>query len=65
MASLNPNETTQVKKEQLLDLGFKFQYFTNEYITKSGNVYRFCYDQGYLELSNHKYALVVRKEYID
>ena len=46
-------------------MGFRFGYFTNEYATRSGNIYRFCYEQGYLELDKDYFALVVRKEYVD
>ncbi len=65
LQALNPRGKTKVTKTMLLDHGFKFSYFTNEYITKSGNRYRFCYDQGYIELDDGKYALVERKEYVD
>ena len=65
LAQLNPSGTTKVTKTQLLDEGFKFSYFTNEYVTRAGKVYRFCYDQGYLELEPNKYALVIRKEYVE
>lgn len=65
LASLNPRGKSKVSKTELLDLGFKFSYFTNQYITKSGNVYHFCYEQGYLELDDGKYALVERKAYVE
>lgn len=62
---LNPDGKSKVTKTDLLDEGFKFAYFTNEYKTQAGKVYRFCYEQGYLELENNTFALVVRKEYVD
>jgi endogenous inhibitor of DNA gyrase (YacG/DUF329 family) len=62
---LNPTGKTTVSKTDLLDEGFKFAYFTNEYKTKSGKVYRFCYEHGYLQLDGNMYALVFRKEYVD
>jgi predicted nucleic acid-binding Zn ribbon protein len=65
LMDLNPHGKSKVTKTELLDEGFKFAYFTNEYITKAGKVYRFCYEQGYLELDDGSYALVIRKEYID
>ena len=65
LAALNPKGKSKVSKVELLDLGFKFSYFTNQYITKSGNVYHFCYEQGYLELQDGKYALVERKAYVE
>lgn len=65
LAMLNPTGKMKVSKTQLLDEGFKFSYFTNEYITRAGKVYRFCYEQGYLELEPNLYALVIRKEYVE
>ena len=65
LAALNPKGKSKVTKAQLLDEGFKFSYFTNEYVTKTGKVYRFCYDQGYLEIEDGVYALVVKHEYVD
>jgi len=47
-----------------MDIGFNFNYFTNIYETKTGNRYHFCYDQGYLELDDGMYALVVRQKYV-
>jgi len=63
--ALNPRQSTKVTKTELLDEGFKFSYFTNEYVTRAGKVYKFCYEQGYLDLGNGKYALVKRKEYVE
>ncbi|MCB0660481.1 MAG: hypothetical protein KDC04_06080 [Saprospiraceae bacterium] len=65
LEALNPTGKTTVTKTDLLDEGFKFAYFTNEYKTKSGKTYRFCYEHGYLELENNIFALVIRKEYVD
>lgn len=65
LAHLNNYGKTKVHREQLMELGFRFRYFTNLYQTKSGNIYHFCYDQGYLELPNDYYSLVIRQEYIE
>ncbi|HMO40950.1 MAG TPA: DUF2116 family Zn-ribbon domain-containing protein [Saprospiraceae bacterium] len=62
---LNPDGKAKIHKDKLLERGFKFGYFTNEYVTKAGKVYRFCYDQGYLPLEQDYYALVVRQEYVE
>ena len=51
-------------KSKLLDLGFNFNYFTNVYKTKTGKVYYFCYEQGYLPLEDNQFALVIREEYV-
>ena len=65
LIKLNPNGKAKVSKTDLLDLGFKFAYFTNVYKTKSGNIYHFCYEQGYLALDNDLYALVEKKAYVE
>lgn len=65
LAQLCPGDKATVTKTDLLDEGFKFAYFTNEYKTKQGKVYRFCYEYGYLSLENNIYAIVIRKEYVD
>lgn len=65
LLKINSGKTVKVRKTDLLELGFKFNYFTNEFVTQSGKRYRFCYDQGYLLLDNNKIALVRRKEYVE
>jgi predicted nucleic acid-binding Zn ribbon protein len=65
LEELNPEGKTRVHREKLLERGFKFSYFTNEYVTKSGKVYRFCYDQGYVETDQGYLTLVVRQEYVE
>ena len=42
-----------------------FNYFTSEYVTKNGAVYKYVYDQGFLLLEDGTYALVIKKDYID
>ena len=54
----NSKEKTKIKKESLLKSGFSFDYFTSQYVTKTGSVYNYVYDQGYLELDNEWYLLV-------
>ena len=65
LASLNPKGKTKISQDKLLERGFKFSYFTNIYRTKTGNVYYFCYDQGYLRLKDGTCTLVVRQSYVD
>jgi len=60
-AVLANRETIRVNKERLLNLGFKFKFSTHSYTTKSGNVYHYCYDYGYLALEND-WFLIVKKE---
>lgn len=60
LEKINPNQKTKTTKDALLRLGFNFNYFTSIYKTKTGKVYFFIYDQGYLELENGYYAVVKR-----
>ncbi len=60
LQELNPTDKTKTTKSKLLAKGFNFEYFTSIYTTKSGTVYYFIYDQGYLPLESDYYALVKR-----
>jgi predicted nucleic acid-binding Zn ribbon protein len=61
LETLNTKDKTKVKKNTLLKHGFSFQYFTSEYVTKAGTIYKYVYDQGYLALDNDWYLLVKRE----
>lgn len=60
LEELNPNDKCKVSKNKLIAKGFDFNLFTSIYKTKTGNVYYFCYNQGYLPLPDDFYALVKR-----
>lgn len=54
---------TMVTKDNLLSNGFNFTYHTHTYTTKKGDIYQFCYEQGYLYLEDKElYLLVENKE---
>jgi len=61
LKKLNPNGKCKIARQKLDDERFNFNYFTNIYTTKSGNVYYFCYNEGYLLLDDGNFALVHRK----
>jgi predicted nucleic acid-binding Zn ribbon protein len=64
LLDLNPSGKRRVSREELLKLGFSFEYFTNVYITvKEKKEYRYCFDQGYLEIAPGSYILVHKKEW--
>lgn len=60
LEELNPRDKTRSSKTKMLSKGFNFEYFTNIYTTRTGNVYYFIYDQGYLPLEGGDYAIVRR-----
>ncbi len=60
----NPQDKAKTSKSLLIREGFNFNYFTNEYVSKAGKVYRFCYDQGYLVLDNDLIVIVKKKDYV-
>jgi hypothetical protein len=60
LESLNPKGKTKTTKEELSRLGFNFENFTSTYTTKTGSVYFYLYDQGYLPLENDYYLIVKR-----
>ena len=61
LESFNPEQKTTASRAKLIEAGFDFNYFTSIYTTKSGKVYYFVYDQGYLPLEGEYYALVKRE----
>jgi len=64
MEELNPTGKIKIHRDELVERGFNFSYFTNIYQTKSGNIYYFCYEHGYLELDHNHFTLVIRQEYV-
>ncbi|OYT15045.1 MAG: hypothetical protein B7C24_15150, partial [Bacteroidetes bacterium 4572_77] len=44
--------------------GFNFNYHTNTFSTKKGQIYLFCYDYGYMKLDNNEVFIVKRKDYV-
>lgn len=53
---------SMVTKETLLTNGFNFTYYTHTYTTKKGDVYHFCYEQGYLYLEDKDLYLLVENK---
>ncbi len=54
--------TAKVHKQKLNSLGFNFRFITHIYISKTGKVYYYCYDMGYLPLDNDWYLIVKTNE---
>jgi hypothetical protein len=62
LEELNPEGKAKVTKKRLLEKGFNFNYFTSIYRTQKGGIYHFNYEQGYIELENDYYFLVVNRK---
>ena len=61
---LNPTDKIKLSRDRLIKKGFDFDYVTQIYITKEAKEYRYCYDQGYLELDD-SHILLVKKTISD
>lgn len=55
-------ETARTNRDKLLRMGFHFGFQTHTYTTKTGRLYYYCYDYGYLALENDWYLIVKKKE---
>ncbi len=64
LEKLNPSGKRTVDAMLLAEEGFNFHYFTNTYRTQKGNVYFFCYEQGYSKLEDNQYMLVQKQDYV-
>jgi len=60
MRKLNVRGKTVVTEQHLRDLGFNFNYLTSYHTTKKGDVYHFCFDQGYLKIKDSQVLLVIQ-----
>lgn len=68
LAELNPDGKANVRKDRLIDRGFKFRYFTNQYVTRNNTLYHFCYDYGYRvedDPDSEWVFLIKRQEYVE
>lgn len=55
-------EMTKTTLDKLTQKGFIFKYHTHTYKNKKEQTYFFCYDYGYLPLSENWFLVVRRKE---
>lgn len=65
LLGLNPHGKSKTDRATLVQQGFRFSYFTNVYETRAGKIYKYCYEQGYLELDDGSIALVRKQDYVD
>ncbi len=64
LSSLNPEGKRTVDAITLAEEGFNFHYYTNTYTTQKGQIYYFCYDEGYRKIENDQYILVQKQDYV-
>ena len=64
LKSLNPVGKTTVRRALLENLGFDFNFFTHVYRTKSGQLYYFVYEYGYMLEEQEKVVLVTYQRYM-
>ncbi len=62
LKELNPEEKGTTFRSVLEKQGFRFDYHTHQYTTRTGRVYYFVYDQGYSDLGNNKFVLVQKED---
>ena len=60
LTELNVSGKTKITRSRLNNQNFDFNYFTSIYTTKTGNIYHYVYDQGYLALENDYFLLIKR-----
>lgn len=65
LADLNPRGKSKTSRKTLIKRGFDFNCITSYYTTKAGKTYYFIYEQGYLELDNDEFALVVKLDSLE
>lgn len=61
LESIITDETAKTHREKLLAMGFQFKYLTHTYLTRSGKLYSYCYDYGYLPIGNDWFLVVKKK----
>ena len=59
------NAGRRISKDKFIAAGFNFDYLSNFYKTKTGKIYYFCYDFGYIFLEDNFISIVKREEYVD
>ena len=59
LCQLNRAGKTKISKLQLVSREFDFRLITSTLTTREKREYRFCYDQGYPQLDDTTYLLVV------
>jgi len=59
--SENQSGLIKIKKENLVQMGFDFNFTTQVQKSKQGKIYFYCYEFGYLPINN-EWCLIIKKE---
>ncbi|WP_316738351.1 hypothetical protein [Pedobacter aquatilis] len=59
LKKLNHSQSTTVPRQVLERLKFNFHFITSYYKTRDGEIYSFCFDQGYLPIKGGDRVLLV------
>lgn len=65
LKKLNPQGKAKVHKEELLQKGFSFDFYTHVLKTNKGQIYYFIYEYGYLPLEDGMIFLVKNTNIIE
>lgn len=58
LQELNPGGKVKVHRDKMIEKGFNLSYHTHTYTTQKGDTYVYCFEYGYLALSDNMYFLV-------
>jgi len=62
LLELNTDPGAEYTASDLGRKGFDFEYCTSTYIMPGGEIYKYCYDQGYIETSPDVFKLVAKND---
>jgi hypothetical protein len=62
LQQFNPEGRTTIRKSHLMDMGFDFKYHTHTFSSSKGNLYKFCYEFGYLEIHDPLKILIINEQ---
>ena len=61
MLDLCPEDKIKVQRADMIKQGFNFSYFTSIHKTEAGKYYYYCYEMGFLILSERSVLIVKNK----
>ena len=65
LKQFSPEGKTTIRIEYLNKMNFDFRFHTHTYLTKHNNLYKFCYEYGYLILDDEKVLIVNWQPYME